>query len=281
MSETIKMSDSDCYIIEKPTTLEEHVLNAGAHQAAKNLKTAIYWYTEALKLAPNMSELYVARGLCRFNTGNVNIALEDLNTATKLDPENAVAYHIRGFILQTQGYHEEAIDNFTTSLTIDPHKASTYKHRAISYDHKKDYTAAIADLTKYLDGVPDDKAMILKRGLLYELIGAMEEARADFKTLVELYPVSPHGCIGRAILGNNSKDIDIETNLLKAVECDPSFVEAYYLLGMHYLVQKNPEGMKYIEKARELGIEITDEEYRMFQSFASLCKQKARDIHCE
>jgi Tfp pilus assembly protein PilF len=78
---------------------------------------AINDLTEAIRLEPNNSELYLVRGASYTYSGNFEKAIEDCNQAIRISPNYADAYLLRGtisLILETQ----KAKEDFEKALTL-------------------------------------------------------------------------------------------------------------------------------------------------------------------
>jgi tetratricopeptide (TPR) repeat protein len=82
---------------------------------------------KALQLAPNSSEVYVARGVGNYYLpqqlgGGTAAAMADFRKAIDLDPKNAEAYLWLGLCLRKENKDAEARQAFTHSLELDPNR---------------------------------------------------------------------------------------------------------------------------------------------------------------
>ena len=78
-------------------------------------------YTKAIEESPEelKYKFYLLRGKALKDSGQLELALEDLNTSIMLDP-SMTAYQYRGEVYFQMGDYTAAIDDFTEALEINP-----------------------------------------------------------------------------------------------------------------------------------------------------------------
>lgn len=83
--------------------------------------------TEAIRLTPDNSRLYLERAAARSNLDRYEDALADYDRAIQFDPDNAAAYLGRCHARSELGRHEEAISDYDQALHLDPDAASAFR----------------------------------------------------------------------------------------------------------------------------------------------------------
>jgi Tfp pilus assembly protein PilF len=82
---------------------------------ASDFDTAIRLYSEAIKLDPEWSDIYVFRGSMFAKKGDLDHAIADFSQAIKLDPRDADAYQRRASAYERKGEDARAETDFAKS----------------------------------------------------------------------------------------------------------------------------------------------------------------------
>jgi tetratricopeptide (TPR) repeat protein len=98
-----------------------------------DLNTAIYYYTEALKVNPSHFKALFNRAFAYDKLGQFDTAIEDYSRALSTDPNNAFAYYNRGISYDRKGDYGSAIADFSTAIQLDPTKPDFYHNRGFAY----------------------------------------------------------------------------------------------------------------------------------------------------
>ena len=107
----------------------------------------------ALQLEPNNVKARNSRGAVKVRVKDYQGALADLNRAIQLEPNSAKAYINRGALksLQFQGIQDNkgALADLNRAIQLDPSDADAYNNRSLHrYHNLKDRFGAITDLQK-------------------------------------------------------------------------------------------------------------------------------------
>ena len=140
---------------------------------------SMHEYTRAIEESPaDMKyKFYLLRGKAYKDSGEMNLALKDLNSSIMLNP-SMVAYKYRGEVHFELEKYTEAINDFTAALEINP-TYELYKERGESYLKSANYVLALADGLNIIDMAPH------KAESYYVSIAALENL-GDIKLAREL-----------------------------------------------------------------------------------------------
>ena len=105
-------------IVEAPRTI------------GKKYKAAIVDYNEAIRLDPDKSGTFVARGNSWDYLGEFDKALADYAEAIRLDSNCSSAYYNRGYAWQRSGNYEAAIVDYEMALKLDPNDTNARENLA-------------------------------------------------------------------------------------------------------------------------------------------------------
>ena len=107
---------------QKYSRVHAHVVETEADKMADLYDTeeAIKGYNKALKLNPDLVEIYAKRGLMKTRIGNMVGALIDLNKAIKINPQNFIAYNNLASTKGALGDEYGMLDDLNQVLQINP-----------------------------------------------------------------------------------------------------------------------------------------------------------------
>lgn len=162
-------------------------------QKEKKYKTAIKHYTAALKLNPDLAELYHNRGALQNLLGHHELAIADWDAALARNPDFAEAYFNRGAAKTTLGDFEGGIVDCSTAIERNPDAAPAYYNRAQARMGLKQYTEGIEDYDKALSiglSDADSYGAYYNRALANYLLGLDKAAQGDKAEAIRLYHAS-------------------------------------------------------------------------------------------
>jgi len=138
---------------------------------------AIHEYTQAIENSPEdmKYKFYLLRGNAYKYSGEMTLALKDLNTSIMLYP-GRTAYKCRGEIYFKVKRYKDAIDDFSAALEINP-SSELYKLRGGSYLKTANYVMALADGFNVIEMTPYDSESYYISMEALENLGDIELAR--------------------------------------------------------------------------------------------------------
>ena len=154
-------------------------------------RTKIKYFSKALELAPNLTEVYEKRGVLYFFQGKYDNVIQDFQTYIELSPPKAEAYRMLGMGYLKSGDYPSAIYNFTRAIEIDSKQANAYSNRAEAHFLSGNYDQTILDSTKAigLDGNPRDIADAYRtRAKAFRKTGRNELSAADIRSSWQIDP---------------------------------------------------------------------------------------------
>lgn len=133
---------------------------------------------------------YIAVGLTKLNSGDVEGARTNFQSALGVEPNNVVANYDMGVVLQQYDKKPaEAIPYFTKALSIDPNYTNALYNRAIAYRTVGDKANAIADFSALIEKKPEDANSMKQLGDLLIETGKTAEGTA---MLERAYAIDPN-----------------------------------------------------------------------------------------
>ncbi|KAM5129116.1 tetratricopeptide repeat protein 6 [Mantella aurantiaca] len=123
---------------------------------------------------------YCRRGALHRKLGDIQLALQDLDTVIKHEPQLLDAYWQRHLIFLLQGKTNQALDDLNFIIKYKKTHADAYLSKAEIYKQKKDYTLAIVNYTQALKCKPTDDDIYFRRAQMYEAQDELIIAMDDF-----------------------------------------------------------------------------------------------------
>ena len=230
---------------------------------------AIVHYSRALKLKPDLPNVFINRGDAYFGTGNFDPALADFSKAIELNPNDADAYIIRGDAYLGTGNFDPALADFSKAIELNPNDADAYIYRGNAHLGQSNSELALVDFSKAIELNPNDADAYIIRGDAYFEQGNSELALADFDKAIELNPDNANAYVIRGKVHRKNGDLDsaIE-DYKKAIELNPNDAEAYYNLSLAWIQKQNWQEAKLnLTVAKILKEDIVSEFHNTYESF--------------
>jgi tetratricopeptide (TPR) repeat protein len=118
----------------------------------------------------------------------------------RLAPQCSRFYDARGHGYNAQGEFDKAIRDFTEALRLDPDNVIALVNRGIAYAKKGDLSQAITDYSEATRLQPDFHSPYFYRGIGHEKKGDWKNALNDYKEAIRLKPSFAEGYNGVAWL---------------------------------------------------------------------------------
>ena len=162
----------------------------------------------------------------------------DLNL---LNPDSAQFYRIRGKAKFDKGQYESAIADLDTAIQIKPDDFKTYGNRGFVKSELKQYESAIFDFDEALRIKPNTVSILFNRGVAKYELGKYESAIADFEIVLHIEPDAADAYYHRGLVKTAQNQYEAAiSNYSMALRINPAFFDAYnnrgaakYVLGQH------------------------------------------------
>jgi tetratricopeptide (TPR) repeat protein len=121
---------------------------------------AIADFSETIQIDPNYTFAYLQRGLAYFKLGNRDAAIEDLTMGVKHNPQSASGFYSRGYAMHLLGKHDAAIADFSKAIRLSPQDWIYHYSCGLARIAKGDQSGAVNDYITALKLNPDDTIVI-------------------------------------------------------------------------------------------------------------------------
>ncbi len=185
-----------------------------------------------------LSELY-------FLVQKYQKGLDYINKALRIDENLAKAYFLKGSIYRESGDTSKAISSLETAIEQDNKFEDAFYDLGLIYASRKnliafDYYNNVIKLNPYNQNVKYARAKLLQD------LGEIDEAILEYKNCLKTNINCQNcyynlGAIYLELKKDNKKAIEF---LTKAIELNPSYLEAYFARGYAYSLLKQKESAK-------------------------------------
>ena len=150
---------------------------------AGRLKEAINAYNQALKIYPEMADVWNNRGVVLTRLKMFNEAITSYDRALQIRADYADAWNNRGVSLIELQHYQEAINSFEQGIKVKPDYADAWNNRGVCLakiqkyqEAVKSYNQAIAIKNDYSDAWNNRGVSLMKLGIYGEAIACFDNA---------------------------------------------------------------------------------------------------------
>ena len=171
--------------------------------------------------------------------GRLEARVRERPDAIETVGELCLAYEANTFWTEAAHCHRLA-------FSLDPEQPLWRLHHAICLKYLHDVEGALDILRDLSARYPETAEIRQQHGETALLIGLLDEAEQEFRSLIESHSTSPFGYVGLADIEVRRSRFDQARELVeKALELDATFSGAQYILGLAY------RGLGLRERARQ------------------------------
>jgi tetratricopeptide (TPR) repeat protein len=201
----------------------ELLLEQGRYAEARDDLTFI------LKAAPRAAGIWRARAILNWqNLKEFDAALADFEQFARLMPKEAEPHRCRGVILLGRRQYGLALEALGRALALRPGYSDAIWARAQILLWQNKPAEALKELDPLVAKLPEGPAETLNvRAGVYQVMGRLKEAAADYRRMIELKPKGPDAnlCLAEAHVGL-ARLYDKQGQPGKATECFDQMVAA-------------------------------------------------------
>lgn len=222
----------------------------------KSWKNAIRFFSRAIKLDAEFSDAYIKRGkaYCEQDEPMYNLAVLDFNKAVRLKPDDSRIYRARGYTYYMLGKYGKAIGDCNRSLRIDSKQSFLYVVRAMSYlCEERDELGTVEDLGQLGENFsneveslgPFDSGEFSEEPADAGQPGEGESGEGDSSAARTIRPLQPSpdfqivvdrgSYVNQAWKDGRGADCAALEDLSKAVLFEPEYSYAFWCRGNLYL----------------------------------------------
>lgn len=223
-------------LLKPLTNAQQTLYQEGVNKyEAGNYEGAVKDLNQAIELDPKNALAYNKRGDAYYRLGDYEQAQADSSQAISLNPQDANAYFDRGFALSELGKYKEAIADYTQAIKLNSKDAYAYYGRGLARTQLKDNKGAIGDFNKAIALKPQYTEAYLQRGILRRRLRQRIEAIQDFDTVIKINPSDAKAYYQRALTQSiNKQKYAALKDYTDAININPKYIEAYLNRGDVY-----------------------------------------------
>ncbi len=228
------------------------------HSEKGSFDMAIADFTESIRRTPD-AMTYRLRGDVHRSIGDSVNAISDYTDSIRLDPMDPGTFSARGRAYFSAGDYERALADFTDAIRLDPNNASAYHARAICLinpEGREDVISAIADFTAAIRLDPKHAGAYYMRGIVYHHRKAdYVNAIADYTNVIRLEPSNVAAYVSRGQSYGAIEDYDSAiADFTDAIRLDPKNAKAYFMRGVsHHFSGQRARAERDFTEAKRLG----------------------------
>lgn len=209
---------------------------AFAKETLGNIEGAIEDLDTYIAKEPKDPEGYTLRAYCNSELKHHEIALRDYEIAIKLEPENPYHYLDKALELEELNRFQEALSTINTAIKLDPNLAELYSVRSYDYDMLENLNMAMQDINKAIELDPTEFSYYYQRAGLKEQLNNIPGAQKDYTKALELNPKDEFSYYGRGLNYYTEDDyVAAVKDFNKAINIDNTDPDFYFYRGASYM----------------------------------------------
>lgn len=163
-------------------------IRAAIYADSGNLEKAIEELDSIIKMRPDFARAHWARGHAYYDKKDHKRAITDYDSAIKLDASVPEFYDDRGDARLALDQWEDAIADYKKATIVDPHFALGFYDLGLAYRQRKLFREAIDSFSSYITLEPDDWDGYDSRREMYYNAGEFDLAIADANQMLRIKP---------------------------------------------------------------------------------------------
>jgi Tfp pilus assembly protein PilF len=226
-----------------------------AEEALGHVDAAVDAYREALEVDGSLAEAHNNLGLILRDKDQLDAAVAELEAAVKADPRLASAQANLALAYEDQGRAPEATKAYEAAIGLSD-DAMLHANFGLFLLGAGNSERAVSELRKALDGAKGDRAVLLAVGNGMRRAGKPDEAVRALSEAVKGGDGKPTpALLSELALAQHAANLDADAkkSLEQALELDPKYASAHYVLGSLLAGEGNKkEAIKHYQKCIDL-----------------------------
>jgi Flp pilus assembly protein TadD len=193
---------------------------------------AVASFEQALQLKPDYPEAHNNLGIVLAQQGQWTDAITHYRAALRLRPGYAEAHNNLGIVLARQGRLGEAVAHYGEALRLWPDYAEAHNNLGLALADSGDCKAAVASYRQALRLRPNYGEAHYNLGLVLAKMARLDEAIASYRQALQFKPdyAEAYNNLGVA-LGNQDRLEESVASFRQALRLKPDYAEACYNAG--------------------------------------------------
>lgn len=169
-----------------PNEMDLHRQLGIVYFARNNLPAARQEFTLAWDAQPNSQGLLEDLLRTYLTENQTGPAIDFLQKQLQLRPQNALLHHELAQVYLLQKKQPEAIEALTKALSLDPTRFDSATLLADLYIANQQSEQAVSVVTEMLRKAPQNSALLMRAGMLFEKVGRWDEARKVYERALQI-----------------------------------------------------------------------------------------------
>lgn len=227
--------DLDSAAAMDSTRTDIYMLKADVSFRTLQIQNAVKSFEKVLQLDPKHLEANLKLCEIYLYTKGYQKCLHYADEALKIDKNKGKAYFLKGFAFKEMGDTVHALSSFQTVIEVEPDNYDAYIQLGNIQAAKRN-KIALQYYNNALRLRPSSTEALYNRGLLFQNMGELENAKKDYGTILKIEPdyADAHynlGYIAVAYEKDYKKAIEHFTD---AIRTNSQYAEAYYNRGVAF-----------------------------------------------
>ena len=242
------------------------------HEKLKWYEKAYEHFTEALKLKPDFTGVYINRGAVLRDINEFDGALNDFDNAIEMEPESANVYHERGIYYAKIDDSEKALKDFNIAIDLDTECADFYNSRGTTYKNIGEVDLAIENYNKAIELDPEFPVAYNNLGVVYDEKSEYDKAIEMYSKAIDLRSIYANAYSNRGCAYLEKGDIyRANEDFFSLAILQSDYGKAFYYRGVACSLEKKwEEARTNFTFANNMGIKIFDvfhNDYKSIKDF--------------
>ena len=236
----------DHYPNREPTTADDYYKLGITYLFGNMPQAAAEYFLNGLKLNPNHVDLLVGLSIANAQSGDVKVAMENVNKAISLNPKDSKAYNVAGTLrlanAKSLDHLSEAEKNFKKAVALDPEFVAPRMNLARLYLSMRRLEASVKEYEALAKLQPDNMFIHAELARAYMYANSFDKAMIEAEKAVSLSPNNPisHNILGEVYANSGKLDQAID-KFQEAIKAEPTYAAGYNNIGRAYIVKGMPD----------------------------------------
>jgi tetratricopeptide (TPR) repeat protein len=247
---------------------------------SREFPLAITEFQQALKICGQRSDIALALGEAQLLAGHVPDSIQTLTNAASLDPKNAMAHKVLGDALYLGGKEIEAEQSLKTALALNAgFEPALYALGRIYYQQNR-FPEAVKQFQRVIDLNPANHRAHDNLALCYDALSRDSEALLHFKTALDLVHTDhpeydwAYANFADFFLKRNQYEKAFQL-AAEAAQRNPKSARNFFLTGKALVaLGKDQLSLRWLQHAVELDPNYQEAHYLLARTYRKLGRQQ-------